>query len=397
MPAARNTKAAIRAYAAANDCTYTAAKRILDRRFDDALAEASIGAFGNLTPEQMLYARIKTGAQRIFGMQLPVPVTARLAEEYRLIRDMGFTQYVLAIHDIVAWARGQRIAVSPGVGASPASLVLYCLGVTQVDPIRYDLPFDRFLTPSRQWFVVTTEVAVSRVRDVFDYASANYGPIDFELRGSEDLDRIGSAAAAARVDVHALLAASDEYLGTSETVWKLLPTVGSRRPASISDVADSLALTRLGADGLSQAFTQRRDANDRRGALSDITTDPGELDLIGSVLDETYGLIVYREQMNHLAGVVAGLNGPEQEHLSKMVLKKVRHIDEYQAKFVLGATAWPRRVRFTTAAALFARMVDSSPRTYNRSHAVGQAQQLFADVYLQVNHPDEWAAATTRK
>lgn len=73
----------------------------------------------------------------------------RLLYELSIIKKMGFDDYFLIVYDFVKYAKTQKILVGPGRGSAAGSLVAYCLGITDVDPITYDLLFERFLNPER--------------------------------------------------------------------------------------------------------------------------------------------------------------------------------------------------------------------------------------------------------
>jgi DNA polymerase-3 subunit alpha len=73
----------------------------------------------------------------------------RLSEELTIIREMGYADYFLIVSDFIDWARRTLIPVGPGRGSGAGSLVAYALGITQLDPIRYGLLFERFLNPER--------------------------------------------------------------------------------------------------------------------------------------------------------------------------------------------------------------------------------------------------------
>ncbi len=73
----------------------------------------------------------------------------RLATEIQMIEQMGFPSYFLIVWDFVRYARDHSIPVGPGRGSAAGSLVAYCLGITDIDPIKYDLIFERFLNPGR--------------------------------------------------------------------------------------------------------------------------------------------------------------------------------------------------------------------------------------------------------
>lgn len=76
--------------------------------------------------------------------------TRRLEHELRVIRDMGFAGYFLIVADFIQYARDHGIPVGPGRGSAAGSLVAYCLHITDIDPIRYNLLFERFLNPERR-------------------------------------------------------------------------------------------------------------------------------------------------------------------------------------------------------------------------------------------------------
>ncbi len=75
--------------------------------------------------------------------------TKRLEEELKIITDMGFADYFLIVYDFVHWAKKEDIPVGPGRGSGASSLVAYCLEITDLDPMPYNLLFERFLNPER--------------------------------------------------------------------------------------------------------------------------------------------------------------------------------------------------------------------------------------------------------
>ncbi|MDW8058148.1 MAG: DNA polymerase III subunit alpha, partial [Bacteroidia bacterium] len=89
------------------------------------------------------------GAKRIYGEPLPQAVTERLEHELKIIVQMGFEGYFLIVQDFVAEAKRRGVWVGPGRGSAAGSLVAYCLGITSVDPLAYQLLFERFLNPER--------------------------------------------------------------------------------------------------------------------------------------------------------------------------------------------------------------------------------------------------------
>jgi len=89
------------------------------------------------------------GAKRRYGEPLREEVIERLEHELEVIERMGFEGYFLIVQDFVAEARRRGVWVGPGRGSAAGSLVAYCLGITSVDPLEYQLLFERFLNPER--------------------------------------------------------------------------------------------------------------------------------------------------------------------------------------------------------------------------------------------------------
>ena len=116
------------------------------------------------------------GARVRWGNQLEDRVVERLAYELATIRDMGFSSYFLITWDLIRHARDQGIRVGPGRGSAAGCAVAYSLRITDLDPIRYDLLFERFLNPSRISMPDIDMDFDSRFRDeMIRYAAEKYG------------------------------------------------------------------------------------------------------------------------------------------------------------------------------------------------------------------------------
>ena len=116
------------------------------------------------------------GARERWGDQLPDAVVERLAYELKVIEDMGFSSYFLIVWDLIAHARRSGIRVGPGRGSAAGCAVAYTLRITDLDPIKYDLLFERFLNPSRISMPDIDMDFDSRYRDeMIRYAAERYG------------------------------------------------------------------------------------------------------------------------------------------------------------------------------------------------------------------------------
>ncbi len=100
----------------------------------------------------------------------------RLSYELGVIRKMGYVDYFLIVWDYINYAREHGIAVGPGRGSAAGSIVSYCLHITDIDPIKYQLLFERFLNPERVSMPdIDVDFCFERRQEVIDYVTAKYG------------------------------------------------------------------------------------------------------------------------------------------------------------------------------------------------------------------------------
>ncbi len=115
------------------------------------------------------------GAERRYGTITP-ELRERLQFELKTIKEMGFSDYFLIVADFVAFAKRDGVSVGPGRGSAAGSIVAYCLEITDLDPIRYDLLFERFLNPGRKSMPdMDIDFAVEGRERVINYVREKYG------------------------------------------------------------------------------------------------------------------------------------------------------------------------------------------------------------------------------
>lgn len=103
-------------------------------------------------------------------------IANRLAYELHVIQSMDFSDYFLIVADFIQYAKGQKIAVGPGRGSSAGSIVAYILGITDVDPIKFNLLFERFLNPERKTMPdIDVDFSDERRDEVIEYVRDKYG------------------------------------------------------------------------------------------------------------------------------------------------------------------------------------------------------------------------------
>ncbi|HEY3541020.1 MAG TPA: DNA polymerase III subunit alpha [Gaiellaceae bacterium] len=115
------------------------------------------------------------GLGRRYG-KVTTELRERLQFELKTIREMGFADYFLIVADFIGFAKRNGISVGPGRGSAAGSLVAYCLEITDLDPIRYDLLFERFLNPGRKSMPdIDIDFAVEGRERVINYVREKYG------------------------------------------------------------------------------------------------------------------------------------------------------------------------------------------------------------------------------
>ena len=116
------------------------------------------------------------GLKKIFGDTVSKKYVQRLKYELDVINKMGFCNYFLVVSDYVSYAKSQGILVGPGRGSAAGSLVSYLLGITTIDPIKYNLLFERFLNPERVTMPdIDIDFEFTRRQEVVDYCINKYG------------------------------------------------------------------------------------------------------------------------------------------------------------------------------------------------------------------------------
>lgn len=127
-------------------------------------------------PSKYLFELCKVGLTKRLNGNVPDNYKQRLSHELNIINEMGFPNYFLVVYDFIKFAKKNKILVGPGRGSAAGSLVAYSLGITDIDPIEYDLLFERFLNPERKTMPdIDTDFPDNRRGEVIDYVIEKYG------------------------------------------------------------------------------------------------------------------------------------------------------------------------------------------------------------------------------
>ena len=159
----------------------------------------------------------RDGLLRRYGADVPEDIRARLDYEISIIDRMGYINYYLIVFDFINYAKSQGIPVGPGRGSGAGSLAAYCVGITNIDPIKYNLLFERFLNPERVSMPdFDIDFCYERRQEVIDYVIRKYGADHVA-----QIVTFGTMAARAAIrDVGRVL---DMPYGTVDGIAKMVP------------------------------------------------------------------------------------------------------------------------------------------------------------------------------
>lgn len=148
----------------------------------------------------------------------PEALRERLTYELNTIKDMGFVDYFLIVWDFIKFARDHDIIVGPGRGSAAGSMVSYCLEITNLDPIKYSLLFERFLNPNRVTMPdIDIDFCFERRQEVIDYVVQKYGK-------DRVVQIVTFGTMAARGVIRDVGRALDLPYSQVDTVAKMIPT-----------------------------------------------------------------------------------------------------------------------------------------------------------------------------
>ena len=343
-------------------------------------------------------------------------LTKRAEYELDVIIHGGFANYFLIVADYVNWAREHDIPVGPGRGSAPGAIVVYSLFITDIDPIKYGLLFERFLSPEYLSIPdIDVELSSKRRDEVAKYVTEKYG---LESVGSEDkglmkfdllrlktLDTIKRTVELIRGkggeyadfntknipenDPETFLLFSEgktDDVFLCESKW-MKDILRQTKPETVSHLAALYSLYRPGLmDYLPQFIASKNDESK--------TFYPApELE---GVLKETYGVIVYQEQVMQIASVFAGYTLMEADSFRRKFMKKNPDITKKEREGFV-ARAVDRGYSVQKAEEIFELLNTCAAVVFNKSHAVSHMLLAYQSAYLKANFPLEFSSGLVVK
>ena len=398
-----------------------------------------------------------TKAKQIYGDLLPEDVSDRLKYELQIIRDRGASGYFLFLHDVVNTAQSKLgIWIGPGRGTAAGCLVCYCLGITKIDPLKYDLLFERFLNPDSTVFPDIDIDTENEGREcIISWLQQKYGKeCCANIAKGKDLHLCGFVVAdepirnLVSISTRVVEVSSDRRITLNCVQYNDIQSSGLIK----FDFIDLETLTQmkeicelvkmkegedLDIEKIPQGDIKTMDlfrsghtddiflfsSNDMKMWLQDFNPicfedltflncmyRPGSMDDIAlvikhkqskkpieyiipcmeSVLHNTYGIIVYQEQIMELSRLIADFSRSESALLRMAVgMFKKEMLPTLRNRFIRGGmkNGYPK----AALKKLWNEIEDKGRYTFNKSHSVCYTWLAYQMAYLKANYPKEFA------
>ena len=396
-------------------------------------------------------------AKQIYGDCLPKEVSDRLKYELKIIKHRGASGYFLFLHDVVNIAQSELgVWIGPGRGSAAGCLICYCLGITKVDPLRYDLLFERFLNPDGILFPDIDIDTDNEGRErIISWLQQKYGTdCCGHIISGKDIHQCGFVVA-------------DEPISNLAPISTLVVEVSSGRRITFNcvqnDDIESSGLIKydfVGLETLTQlkeicGFVKMKEGKDldvekipiddnrtmiifQKGQTDDIFLfssnemkrylqdfhptsfedlvilnclyRPGSMDDIAavikqkksknpieyiipcmeSVLNNTYGIIVYQEQIMMLSRLIANFNKSESALLRMAIgMFKKEMLPALKNQFIRGGTK--NGYKKTALEKLWNEIESKGKYAFNKSHSVCYTWLAYQMAYIKANFPKEFA------
>ena len=363
------------------------------------------------------------GAEKRYGNIFDEEVRERIDYELETIKKTNCANYFLILQDIIAAMRNMRIFVGPGCGSAAGSIVSYCLRITNIDPIKYDLLFERFLTPSRismldidtefdedgreqalQWITEKYGQEWVAANVNFSTARSDVGSKLFDFIGCEALSIIRETLANIRqrhgieLDIDAISlydTPTYELFGKGETTGVFLfdldevkKYLRELRPTKFDDLIAIYTLYRQDTvKFISSEFIARK--HGRKQIIYDIP-------IMEKRLKDTCGMTLFQEQMMHLSRDLAGFMPFESDELRRAMGKKlIDRMNILKKQFITGCQANGYDEKVINK--IWDDWGSFSEYAFNKAHAVCYTLLAYQTAYLKANFPSEYMAAAMKK
>lgn len=338
----------------------------------------------------------------------------RLNHELNIIKDMGLADCFLVAWDIICFAKSRGITVGPGRGSMAGSIVFYVLGITDIEPIRYSLMFERFINPEcSEMPDITIDIIPDGLYEIKEYAVQKYraeqGAELFKISfvALRELAVIKNTVEAVKrnkgidvdienidynkKEVYELISSGNTgsvFLLEDEAMREFMQNLN---PYSLEEITAGIALCRPGAIAQVPAYIEGKNNPE---AISH------KRPLLKQILGVTYGCLLYQEQLMEMAQKLAGYSLGKADIMRQSIVKrKSEQMETERKNFIYGSDngdipgCIKNGIDEETAISIFDAISNLSCCPFNKSHAVSYAHLVYQTAYLKTFYPDEYMEA----
>lgn len=317
----------------------------------------------------------------------------KLLKEERVIKQKRLIRYFLAAWDIVEFTKKKEIFLGIGRGSAVASLVNYVLNVTRVDPLKYDLIFERFLNLSEyNEPTIMLDVPFSRYKEIEEYAREHYSREDVEcaeiqINGTTDCEILqnvqideDSLNDERTFDLLARGDVDDISMLEEASMEQLLQEI---KPRTIKEFIDIIALNSFGpSESVMVNMLEEHQAMEYAK------------ELLEPILKETLGMFVYQEQIMKVLNIFAGFSFTQADAIRRSLGAKREHeIGKYKIEFL--DRSLKNNIKRDVAKSVWNEMVYYSGYVHCEAHCVGYSVTGYYLAYFKANFPDEFKRAVS--
>lgn len=358
-----------------------------------------------IRPKEYLLNQATKGAEKRYGTPLSTEISQRLAQELKAIENAGIINQVALLYEQKTEAEKHRVLVGNGRGSAPGSLLLFTLGITRVDPLKYGLLFERFLNPDTQSKIridleVSHRGSLLRSKEdhpytlLYDSAAIKIGMLTLSpLTLLQDRityieSELGEKIRLGDIptdDLATFYYFCKERRGRFNLleVRRIQQLLKEIKPDSFGDLM--VAISTLYSKGTELVATYIARKQGREPIAY-------HLPMMEQYLSETYGMVLYQEQIMQLAQAIANFTPGMSDNLRRALY--TRQTDEcakLRDLFLSGGQEKGHDKR--TLEKIWEEWVRVTPYTVNKSHIAGQALLAYQMGYLNTHYP--WGYCAT--
>ena len=348
----------------------------------------------------------------------------RLEYELKVIIDMGFAGYFLIVADFINWSKNNGVPVGPGYGSGTGSMVAWSIRITDLDPFRFGLLFERFLNPERvnmpdfdvDFCKEGRERTIADIRErygadrVAQAYDDNLGALILEIK-DQSLKLPFKCRFWYESNILTLLRDTVRLIGKDHDFLPAVPLDDADTYEMLSK-GDTSGVFRFESEGMKDVLHEMRPDcfDDLMAAFS--LYRPGPMDNIPSyiarkhgkekveypyptleaVLKETYGIIIYQEQLMRIAQATAGYS-PGEADMLRRVMGKMHKAEIARQKPIFTDGALKKGPQEEDAGKLFALMEKSAPYAFCKAHAAACTLVAYQAAYLKRHYRSEFMSA----